>query len=313
MVFLFEAIQAFDDSFLHAVQNVFAGTQGVFWIITLLGHPALWLFLAAVLYWNSQEKKAFWLVSVIVFVSVVCGALKVFFARPRPDPSVFVVSKEHALISQLGETALAFPSGHSATITAILVFFYAQVKNQIKKFNFNPIVFCILVIALVSLSRLVLGQHFLSDVITGILIGVLVGWAAWQTHLRLEKKGFKLSKMDDELGFLLTLVLAICLMVAIAPPLLTAVALGFYAGFFCVQETGFLQSVQKKERRIAKTVVGLIGILILMVWGLGYTEPMAQFLVFFAAGIWVSLVWPLVFERVFSQSKKPLKHVPKHN
>ena len=291
------------------MQNALGDFSNFFYVISFLGHPAFWFLVAAVLYWNSREKESFWLINLVVFTSVVIGALKGAFARPRPSAAEFRVFGEPAFVSKLGDAGMSFPSGHAGIIAAITKFFYGPIL-QIKKINIFWI--GIFLILLVGLSRLVLGLHFLSDVLAGIAIGGLMGFAAWQTHLRLEKKGFKLSQMDDELGFLLTMVLAIFLMVAIAPPLLAAVVLGYYAGFFGANETGFVQSKVSGNKRIAKSILGLIGTGVLAFWGLNHPIFMEQFIVFFAIGFWVTAAWPWLFERVFLQSKKPLKTVSKH-
>ncbi|MFH0954765.1 MAG: phosphatase PAP2 family protein [Candidatus Micrarchaeota archaeon] len=309
---MFELIQSFDNAVLTSVQGSLGFLEPAFHWITYLGHPGFWFAIACILYWNSREKESFWMVNLIVFTSVVIGALKAAFMRPRPTALQFFVAPENSLVSGLGESPYSFPSGHAGIIGSMTLFFLKPV-SQIKKLKKNHwLVLGILLIILVDLSRLVLGAHFFSDVVAGTVVGLLVGWAAWQTHLRLEKKGIKLSKLDDELGFLLTLVLAIVLLVWINPPLLTAVVLGFYGGFFWVQKAGFVQSAQNRKNQAKKTVVGLIITAILVFAALKLPSSMEQFLVFFCAGLWVSAAWPWLFERVFTP-KKHLKTVPRHN
>jgi undecaprenyl-diphosphatase len=61
----------------------------------------------------------------------------------------------------------SFPSGHSITAFAIAIsigFFYPQLQ------------LCLLFIALlIAASRIILGMHFLSDVLAGSAIGVVLG------------------------------------------------------------------------------------------------------------------------------------------
>ncbi|HUA01243.1 MAG TPA: phosphatase PAP2 family protein, partial [Candidatus Aquilonibacter sp.] len=65
----------------------------------------------------------------------------------------------------------SFPSGHSITAFAIAIaigLFYPYLQV------------CLLVVALlIASSRIILGMHFLSDVIAGSAIGILLGFTSF--------------------------------------------------------------------------------------------------------------------------------------
>ncbi len=88
--------------------------------------------------------------------------------RPRPyevDPSI---------INKIPALGKSFPSGHSvsATIIVCFVLYYIWSKYKSKTIRAISTVLCALFIIFVGLSRMYLGQHYLSDVIAGISFGI---------------------------------------------------------------------------------------------------------------------------------------------
>ena len=77
----------------------------------------------------------------------------------------------HCWASILPPDKYSFPSGHSITAFAIAIsigLFYPQLQG------------CLLVIAfLIAGSRIILGMHFLSDVLAGSAIGAMLGLASF--------------------------------------------------------------------------------------------------------------------------------------
>ena len=92
-------------------------------------------------------------------------ALKHSSRRKRPCEI-----EPHCWASILPPDKYSFPSGHSITAFAVataLGMFYPQ------------LLICLLTAAvLIAASRIILGMHFLSDVLAGIAIGVLLGMAS---------------------------------------------------------------------------------------------------------------------------------------
>jgi undecaprenyl-diphosphatase len=77
----------------------------------------------------------------------------------------------HCWASILPPDKYSFPSGHSITAFAVAMsigLFYPQLQ------------ICLLIAALlIAASRIILGMHFLSDVIAGSVIGILLGFASF--------------------------------------------------------------------------------------------------------------------------------------
>ena len=77
------------------------------------------------------------------------------------------------------ETSKSFPSNH-ATIATIffimLIYFFSKDFRGVFRTFFNTC--CVLMIFAVSFSRLYLGVHWLSDVLAGIILGILTVYVA---------------------------------------------------------------------------------------------------------------------------------------
>ncbi len=120
------------------------------------------LALAVILYLYSTDKSrmvAKELVIVLIAVFILTQIIKLVIARPRP----FTVIDNLNVLTSVNDAS--FPSGHTATVTAIA---YVLARN----YGYR-ILLAILVI-LVGLSRLYLGVHYPSDVLGGFIIGLLI-------------------------------------------------------------------------------------------------------------------------------------------
>jgi undecaprenyl-diphosphatase len=91
--------------------------------------------------------------------------LKTMVKRRRPCHI-----EPHSWSHLLPPDQFSFPSGHSLTAFAV-----ATSLGQFYPYALPTLLLCA---ASIAISRVVLGMHFLSDVIAGSLIGALVGYSA---------------------------------------------------------------------------------------------------------------------------------------
>src|SRR5262250_1750439 len=99
-------------------------------------------------------------------------ALKHLSQRPRPCQI-----EPHCWSKVLPPDKFSFPSGHTMTassVAIVLTYFYPHLEF--------PLIFLALSIAL---SRIVLGMHFVSDVLAGIILGVALGCCSLTTFASL--------------------------------------------------------------------------------------------------------------------------------
>lgn len=111
--------------------------------------------LSAFLFWIKEAKKAIFIFFSAGFGGLVLFIIKYTVQRVRPLPDVF--------------DGYSFPSGHST----IVVVFSISLLFVINKKKFLSMLATFAIIA-VPISRVVLGAHFLSDVVAGLLLGSIV-------------------------------------------------------------------------------------------------------------------------------------------
>ena len=111
--------------------------------------------LSAFLLWIKEPKKAIFIFFSAGFGGLFLFVIKYTVQRVRPLPEVF--------------SGYSFPSGHST----IIVVFFLSLLFIINKKEILSMLATFAIIA-VPVSRVVLGAHFLSDVIAGLLLGSIV-------------------------------------------------------------------------------------------------------------------------------------------
>jgi membrane-associated phospholipid phosphatase len=139
-----------------------------FALVTLLGGGPFLVVVLALAYWNLERREdALALISVAFVGLAVTVALKGGFDLPRPPLEM----RRHPV--EPGSTG--FPSGHA--ISATVVYGGALVAFDRVRHRPSLLVAVGLVVA-ISVSRVVIGVHYLGDVIAGVAVGlvVLLAW-----------------------------------------------------------------------------------------------------------------------------------------
>ncbi len=139
-------------------------------ITSAIGYPvqsAILLVVAVVVLWIIRLRIEALFVIVSLLADALAGLLKVVVGRHRPLPSIVHV------MQPLSDGS--FPSGHTLHYTVFYGFLIFVVAS-----NFRPswprtlaIILLALPIALIGLSRVYLGEHWVTDVVGGYLIGAL--------------------------------------------------------------------------------------------------------------------------------------------
>lgn len=128
--------------------------------ITHLGNVVVLLGLFTIDYWFGDHERGAHALSLALAGMALITALKAFFAEPRPP-------KQMRLIAASG---FSFPSGHAtiATIGYGALAFDLELGTWRTRYTVAGGL-----IVLIALSRVVLGVHFLRDVVAGIALGVI--------------------------------------------------------------------------------------------------------------------------------------------
>jgi len=132
------------------------------------GDAVFWLAAAAMMFLlgtPTGQEVALRLVQAIVGAGIVAAGLKRLIRRPRPDGPPDGLYPIH--------DRYGFPSGHAVRVAAIATALSPLIPGWLTAA-------LALWAAAVSLSRVLLGIHYLLDVLTGMLLGGAVGLALAQ-------------------------------------------------------------------------------------------------------------------------------------
>lgn len=139
--------------------------------------------------WKFKTKAILPIITIIIAITLsdqfTSSFMKPFFERLRPchDPEIdYLVHLVNGCGGQFG-----FASSHASNSFALATLLYLFLKPFLK---YTSIIF--VWSALVSYSRIYVGVHYPGDVITGALVGLLIGWILFYLYSRLPKK-YRLS------------------------------------------------------------------------------------------------------------------------
>ena len=183
---MFSAFHSFDAFFYdiaHSLHQTAADSiiTPIATVASFLGDNGyVWIFLALILLLFKKTRKIGCIVAgaLVLDVIVVNGLLKVFIDRPRPwvQGDFDFITREYVqqrLVSIPGDSS--FPSGHTASsFAAAFALLPALQKKQ--KLWFIP---AVLLACIIAASRIYVCVHYPSDVFAGIIIGTVIGIAAY--------------------------------------------------------------------------------------------------------------------------------------
>lgn len=145
--------------------------------VTDLGDVTAVMVLLSVLYWVVDRKKSALVVSYIVAGASVVLLVKIGFGLPRPE--VELIAREY--------DRYGFPSGHAFTATVVyggLLWMFGRHRRP------APAIATASLIAAIALSRVVIGVHYLGDVIAGVALGAVFLIVMERLTDRIPRRGF---------------------------------------------------------------------------------------------------------------------------
>lgn len=181
--------------FIRWLQENYPQLTGVMGAITSLGEELFYLSVLPIFYWSVDKRLGRQLGYVFLLSAAVNNMTKNLLRQPRPfwiDPDV----------GRWPVDGYGFPSGHAQHATAVYLLLAVRLRRSWMW------LLALAAIALMSLSRLYLGVHFIHDVLGGILLGlaVLSVFLLWQ---RLFAERFSRRILGRRLLIMLSIPLAL--------------------------------------------------------------------------------------------------------
>ncbi len=269
------------------------GVEVLFRAFTFLGDDEFFMVLFSVLIWCVSKTLGFWGAFVLLSSATCSNLIKDITLLERPPIEVI----EHP------PGSYAFPSGH--TLTAVTVWGYLAVRIQNRAFW----IWTFIAVVMIAFSRLVLGYHFLGDVLGGFVFGIpFLLFFLW-ISARIYEKGL-LERYSTPALLVISLAFPI-LLAAVLPGADPPKILGYLGG----ASFGYLLEKEKVGSlvsaplffQVLKALVGL-AVLFGIILGLGGVFPAEithlGFTRYALGGLWVTLGAPFLFVYLNLSSRK---------
>lgn len=308
------------------IQSLGAWLETPMQLFTFLGNEEFYLFIAPAIYWCLDASLGLRLGLGLMLSGIINSGFKLIFQGPRPywvDANVKAFSTE---------TSFGVPSGHAQNATVV----WGLMAKRINRGWAWAVV--LVLIALISFSRMYLGIHFPHDILMGWLIGAFVLWAiiVWERKFLNWFKQFSIA-YQVALAFCASIILILIASLVrtgigdfqipqswittaanaypgaspITPLALSGVVsnagvlFGLSVGAIWLYQTGWLDASGDLWKRLLRFLIGVIGVFILW-FGLGEVFPRGEtffpytlrYLRYALVGFWISGLAPWAFIRL---------------
>ena len=224
------------DKLLPLENDLFLALNGgtsVFWENAMWTYTGLvtWipmvLFILFVAFRNQQVKEGLLVIASILMILVLANVITELFFKPyfqRNRPSHHSDYKDIVkILNDFRGGDYGFISGHATNSFGLAIFFSRLFRN--KFVTFSMMFWAILN----SYSRVYLGVHFISDILAGFIIGILIGILVYKFYVWMRVRYFRVSTTDrrktiysEKMGNMLGIaILSYIALVIVFSPLLT--------------------------------------------------------------------------------------------
>lgn len=286
-----EEIHFFEFNLIELIQKIRTPLFDKFFIFFNLIDNAVFIIILIAIIWASNWKVGVKILYVLILGVIFNDFFKIFLKQPRPfniDPSLFVIYVK----------GYGFPSGNAqnALFYGGLVIHYLKNKRLAWILGLN-------IIFWVSLSRIYLGVHFLTDVLGGWVLGFLMLYIYFYFLPKIENfiKKIKISYL-----FFLGQVLPLFFLFLKGKDYLIFFIIGIMSVnlglcLSCVFKQYLPVSKNFKEF-ICRSFLIFLGVFIFSVL-LNIPVYMIRLIGIYLIGIWVSFLFNIVWKNFFSDLK----------
>lgn len=130
-------------------------------LITEFGEDPVIILVLALVYWLYERENTMTLASYVVAGIAFTLIVKTGFAMPRPPDDVWLIARDY--------DPYGFPSGHAFNAVIVyggLIYLHDKLRNPLWLTG------GIALILAISISRVVLGVHYVGDIFVGALVGI---------------------------------------------------------------------------------------------------------------------------------------------
>ena len=268
-----ELIGSLDDQIIIFLQSFSPLLDPLFGLITFLGDKLFVIGILIIIFFCVDKKVAIRAAFLVIFTAFITLSLKGIFALERPYLEYERLNKSEIkgtkdILGQL-PTDYTFPSGHSSNVGSFWTFLASRWRHS------GFWIVAALIIILVPLSRCYLGVHWPTDIVIGVLLGILITLLFIHLLPRIERFT---AKSPSSVLFLIAIIAPI---IAVAMSYILTVSMGnnfeladttTYGGLFLGLSLGYMfeerfVNLKVKEFRASKKVLiyrGILGLIIIL-------------------------------------------------
>lgn len=292
---------------IKTIQSISNSFFDVFFLLcTRLGEEIFFFLVFSVIYWCFSKESA---LKLGLFYVISAGAnfvMKSLVNRPRPYVA------DNTILNKKPAFGTSFPSGHSQNYallasTASLDMHHNRIGS--KRFRISIYIVFLIGAILVPISRMYLGQHYLTDTIAGLIIGFAVTLVCEMIYIYLKKK---IDKTTTKFLLLGTIIVAVVAMIIAAILSISSVSVYKYLiiatcliGGYLIEDTWIKYEPDKNVKMACfKASIGLIVFLAIYfsikalvqgAWG--------TYLVCGVGALVSTVVLPLLFKNIFRKKE----------
>ncbi len=276
--------------------------------ITYLAQDIFVIVIISWLFWCSDKRLAYALGFSYFTSGLLVQGLKITFRIPRPwalDPDFQPVAS-----AVPGATGYSFPSGHTQSSTALFGTLFLRARKVIYK------IICLLIIALIMLSRMYLGVHTPMDVGVSFCLSIV---CTVLCHLCIYKKDL-VSGREEILAVLMGIICILLCVYAVFLNQSGAIAADYTAD--CIKAAGagmaFALGFYIERTRInfappasfrSKIIRLLLGLAVTLAIQQGLKpilggSLLSGFVRYFLAVAWITVLYPFLFTK-YSENRPP--------
>ncbi len=285
----------FDVSFIQWLQQFSSpGLDRFFLLLTDLGSHYAYMAIIPFVYWAVDRQVGRRLAGLFLTSMWLNGLFKEYMVMPRPDPTAVRVLAD--------EPSPGFPSGHAQGAMSLWGYLAAALRRRWLSW------LAVVLVVLLSLSRLYLGVHFPGDVLGGLAIAaVLIAVFVWLSEM----------KVGAGLSVRLRMLLIFVIPLLLYPLYQTSTSeqlIGFFIGFFTA-ETLAGQMVPFRARvgfvqQVVKLLIGYVGFAALIAMHMLFVPVgLPAVLGYSIIGIWISMGAPALFQLLGLAGEPPVLRV----
>ncbi len=274
----------------------------VVYAITMFGDRIFFILSLTIIYWCVDKNFGFEFFNIYLLGASLNEGIKIVFKRARPY--VKYGDRINSIIKN--SDGYSFPSGHSQSVANIATQSVIYSKRK-KGFIATISIFSCLIFA-VMLSRMYLGQHYLTDVIVGACLGVAFVLISKMIYKYVSAFKYKFYWVVLPASIIIS-VIFLCLGNEKFSDVIKVC--GAYAGFtlgFSLENkiVGYKVETDKKFKLVLRFLLGIFIAIVLKILfdflnslvDIVRLNDLISYLSYFAVTIWISFVAPYIFSEI---------------